>query len=60
VNVRVLLLTILVTGAGLLALAEVTGKSWPLFLIWPAFGAALPLSTRGERSGDTEAEDAAT
>ncbi|MCA1727045.1 MAG: hypothetical protein LC722_05165 [Actinobacteria bacterium] len=39
-----------VTGVGLLVLAAVLEKAWPLFLLFPAFGLAIPLV--GDRAQD--------
>jgi hypothetical protein len=38
-----MLLWMFVTGAGLLALAVILEKAWPLFLLFPAFGLAIPM-----------------
>ena len=42
-----MLLFMFVTGAGFLVASAVTGEAWPLFLIWPAYGVAPLLATRG-------------
>jgi hypothetical protein len=42
-----MLLFMFVTGAGFLLAAVVTEQAWPLFLIFPAYGVAPLLATRG-------------
>ncbi|MEX2459525.1 MAG: hypothetical protein WD770_11150 [Actinomycetota bacterium] len=47
-----LLLFMAVTGAGFLLMAGVLETSWPLFLIWGAYGLAIPLASRGTDEDD--------
>jgi hypothetical protein len=42
-----MLLFMFVTGAGALVAANATEQAWPLFLIFPAYGVAPLLATRG-------------
>jgi hypothetical protein len=56
VRIGWLLLFMLVTAAGFLVMAAALETSWPLFLIWVAYGAAIPLASRG--ADEEEAEPA--
>ena len=53
-----LLLFMAVTGAGFLLMAGALEASWPLFLIWGAYGLAIPLASRGVDEDGAAANDA--
>lgn len=41
-----------VTGTGILLWANAIGKAWPLFLLFPVFGLAIPIATAGVEDVD--------
>jgi hypothetical protein len=57
VRIGWLLLFMAVTGAGFLLMAGVLEASWPLYLIWAAYGLAIPLASRGVDDDDGAADD---